>query len=110
VDTQHLHANIQPTTACLTDLYLTSFTPVANPMNLADATIEWTDTNGLVWTSLNNGQPATSLFRVISCANYQANTAGQPTKKIHAQISCTLYNGTNSIPFNGDAVFSAAHL
>lgn len=79
-------------------------------MNLADVTLEWHDAGGMLWTSANNSQTVKSMFKVTSVENYHNNLSGQPTKKIHAQITCTLYNGTNSMILNGEAVFSAAHL
>jgi len=100
----------QTATSCYMNFYPTLVTPIANPMNLADVTIEWRDASGNLYTSSNNTQPAKSGFKIISVANYQNNSSGQPTKIIHAKVTCTLYNGTNSMVLDGDVVFSIAHL
>ncbi len=106
------YANIatNPASGCYLNFYPKVTTPVPNSSNLANVTLEWCDGSGVWWTSTNNNQPVTSMFQVLSVDNYQNNVSGQPTKKLHARISCTLYNGTNSILLSGDAVFSVAHL
>jgi hypothetical protein len=79
-------------------------------MNLADVTIEWHDAGGNLYTTANNSQPYNSMFKIVSVKNYQNNASGQPTKEIHAKVTCTLYNGTNSMLLSGDLVFSVAYL
>jgi PKD repeat protein len=70
---------------------------IANPLNLSNVILEWTDSNGTVYTSENNGQPITSGFKIVAVENYLNNEYGQKTKKITAQFNCWLYNGTNSV-------------
>jgi PKD repeat protein len=109
-DTYYMHVTINPTTVCQADMYMTGISGIANPMNLACAVIEWRDANDTLWTSQNNNQTATKcFFRILSVENYLNNSNGQPTKKVHIQISCTLYNGSSSVPFAGDAVFALGY-
>lgn len=97
-------------TSCYANFYPTFITPVANPMNLANVTLEWHDASGNLYTSNNNSQPTQSMFKILSVSPYQNNTSGQPTKQIHAKVHCTLYNGTNTAVLDGDMVFSVAYL
>ena len=78
-------------------------------MNLADVMISWRDAGGTLWTTAGNAQPIGSMFKIISVDNYIENVNGQPTKKIHARVICTLFNGSNSIPMSGDVVFGVAY-
>jgi PKD repeat protein len=110
VEIYHKNVATQSATTCSADFYPTFITPLANPMNLANVTIEWHDASGNLYTTSNNSQPNKSMFQIISVSNYQNNISGQPTKIIHAKVTCTLYNGTNSILLNGDVTFSIAHL
>ena len=109
---QTYYANVatQNTSTCYNNFYPLTTTPITNPMNLADVTIEWNDAGGNLYTSYNNSQPTTSMFTIISVDNYQNNSNGQPTKKIHAKVSCTVYSSTNSMVLEGDVVFAVAHL
>jgi PKD repeat protein len=108
--TSHTNASTSSVTVCNVNFYPTITTPLANPKNLSDVTLEWRDASGTLYTSSNNSQPGKSMFKVISIDNYQNNTGGQPTKIIHAKVSCTLYNGTSSIQLTGETAFSVAHL
>lgn len=81
-----------------------------NPNALSNTTISWTDASGTVYTSNNALQPATSYFKVISVDPYSNNSLGQTTKKVHAQLKCTLYNGTSTLLLdNCDLVFGVAY-
>ncbi len=105
----NLNGATQNPGACNTYFYPKITTPIINAQNLGNVTVEWHDGNGNLFTSNNNAQPQKSFFKIISVEPYQNNINGQPTKKIHATVTCTLYNGTNSIPFTGDVVFSVAY-
>ncbi len=100
----------QTATTCYMNFYPTLIAGISNPTKLADVSIEWVDANGLLWTSQNANQTIFSVFKILSVDPYQNNTSGQPTKKIHAKVSCILTNGSNSMPFSGDIVFSVAYL
>jgi PKD repeat protein len=84
--------------------------PITNSTSLSNVIVNWTDASGLVYTSNNSSQPGTSYFKVLSVDPYNNNASGQTTKKIHAQLKCTLYNGSNTITLdNGDVVFAVAY-
>lgn len=94
---------------CATN-YTYMVTPSANPLNLSNVILEWTDSNGITYTSENNSQPATSGFRVTSVEEYKLNTSGQKTKKITARLNCTLYNGTSTVLLeDAELVFAIAY-
>jgi hypothetical protein len=96
-------------TGCTSGFFEGTVTPYANPTNLNNVGIEWYDAGGNLWKSANNNQHAKSLFKVISVAEYKANSLGQATKIINATVTCQLYNGVDSIPLNGNVVFGVAH-
>ena len=110
--TEVAHVNIptKTVTYCYMNFYAPNTTPMQNQNNLSDVMLEWCDANGKWWTSTDNNQSTKSMFKIISVDNYQNNISGQPTKKIHAKISCTLYNSSTPMDFEGDVVFSIAHL
>lgn len=72
--------------------------------------IEWTDANGVTWTSQNPLQPGTSTFQVTESVEYGPNENGIPTRKLHILATCTLYNGNNTMQLqNADIVFGFGH-
>jgi len=101
---------IAPVTSCYNYFTPNLPTPLANPMNMADVKIEWRDAAGNLYTTYNNSQPFNSMFKIVSVTNYKNNNSGQPTKMIHARVTCTLYNGSSSTLFTGDITFSVAYL
>ncbi len=107
---KHINAETQNEVLCRNDFNLTDTIIAVNPGNFSDVTIEWKDANGNLFTSVNDSQPSTSMFKIISVENFLANSIGQPTKKIKAKISCALFNGTTRIVLTGDVAFSVAHL
>ncbi|HET6991556.1 MAG TPA: PKD domain-containing protein [Bacteroidia bacterium] len=81
-----------------------------NPFGLSNVTIEWKDAAGTIYTSDNSAQPSSSYFKLISVDDYDNNSSGQETKKIHFNFRCMVYNGTNSLLIdNGDAVIAVAY-
>jgi PKD repeat protein len=110
VEVYHRNVATQTASNCFVDFFTGAVTPIANAFNLSGVVIEWRDTGGVLWTSQNNGQPAKSEFKILSVDPYQNNSSGQPTKKIHANVSCMLYNGTSTMLFSGDVVFCTAYL
>ncbi|HWY38667.1 MAG TPA: PKD domain-containing protein, partial [Bacteroidia bacterium] len=82
----------------------------ANPMAFSNVIVSWTNASGTTFTSNNAAQPATSYFKIVSVDPYNTNQNGQSTRKIHALVKCTLYNGTGSITLdNADVVFAVAY-
>ena len=110
-DTFEKYIIIPTTSTSYPEIAMLPGNAVPNPMHLANVVVEWADINGTWWTSNSlSGQSNKSMFRIISVSDYQNNNAGQKTKKIHAKINCTLYNGTQSIQMdNADIVFSVAY-
>lgn len=98
-------------TDCSSRFIFPAATPLGNLLNLSNVVVEWTDTDGRVWTSNNNSQSSSrSMFRIISVTDYISNQNGEPTKKIHAKFSCTLYNGFRSINMSDvETIFAVAH-
>ncbi|MBK9285957.1 MAG: PKD domain-containing protein [Sphingobacteriaceae bacterium] len=85
-------------------------TAISNPFNLSNVIVEWTNSNGDVYSSVGNSQPITSSFKIISVEEYLKNDNGKNTKKVWAKINCKLYNGTNTIDLeNGEFVFAFAY-
>jgi PKD repeat protein len=110
-DTYNYTIHTNNPTNCVTYLYPTTNQAIANPTNLSTVIIEWTDANGILWTSFDNKQTAEkSLFNITKIENYVADTEGRPTKKIQAIITCKLYNGANSILLqNANLSFTVAY-
>ncbi len=90
--------------------YTISSSPVANMNNLGTIIVEWTDANGIDYSTSNITQPSGSSFQILSVDNYQFNENGQATQKIHAKISCLLSSGSSNVTItDGDVVFAIAH-
>jgi hypothetical protein len=106
----YYNANTQGNPQFSANQKLVSFTPITNPFAFMNVVIRWTDANGLVYTSDDPSQPASSKFTLLSVENYHNNEENQTVKKLHVQFNCMVYNGTNSIPItNGDAVIVVAY-
>jgi PKD repeat protein len=99
--------NTQFYSQCATNYSVTSVsTLTASTLSSSKVIVKWTDQSGLVYTSDNPSQPSTSYFQVLSVENYHDNESGINTKKIHAKIKCTVYNGSLSkLIDNADAIF-----
>ncbi len=109
---RRMNVSTQGPTSCFANYY-DIVNSVNSPYNLAGVIIEWRDAGGTLYTSLNDGQLKKSYFNIISVENYINNANGQATKKIHAKISCTLYNLTNTssvVMDNAEIVFAVGHL
>jgi PKD repeat protein len=107
---KRINAATQTATTCYNDFYPTDTIAANNPGNLSDVTIEWRDANGKLYTSYSNSQPLHSMFKVTLSEGHANNINGQPTQKVKAKISCTLFNGTDSKILSGDVTFAVAHL
>jgi len=96
-------------TLCTTNYLVLANIPLSNPMAYSNIVVKWVDGSGIEWSSNNNLQPAGSYFKIISVSDYHTNELGQKTKKLHVHFKCNVYNGTNSMPVNGDAVVVVAY-
>lgn len=67
---------------------------------LSTIIINWTDANGVVYTSNSIAQPKESFFEIISVSEGERNENGQPTKKIKAKFKCKLYADTRTVTLN----------
>jgi PKD repeat protein len=95
---QYANINVPSTYGCASFFHLSTLSTVLDPLDLKGIIIEWTDPSGKLWTSNNDLQTsANSSFKIVSVENYLNNENGDPTKKIQVELSCKLYNGTNSI-------------
>jgi PKD repeat protein len=83
---------------------------IENPFKSSRVLINWTDANGVVYTSKHSSQPNASNFEVVSTANHSVNENGQPTKKVQVKFSCKVYNGTQSLSMNNvDVIIAIAY-
>ncbi len=104
------HCQTQSYTQGVMGFYYLPGPTITNPNSLSNVTINWTDAAGTVYTSDNASQPSTSYFQVTAVSPYSSNSSGQTTKKVQAQLKCTLYNGSNTITLdNGNVAFGLAY-
>lgn len=90
--------------------YMAAQNANANPLGFSNITITWTDAAGMVYSSANSYQPYNSFFKILSVDDYQNNSTGQRTKKIHLNFKCKLYSTSDSLQVdNGDAVIAVAY-
>ncbi len=96
--------------SCAANYTVSSVNQTPNTLGLSNIIINWTDANGVVYTSKNPLQPANSYFTIVSVENYDNNSNGQTTKKLHIKFKCTVYNGSSSILIdNADAIMCVAY-
>jgi PKD repeat protein len=110
-DVQHSFVAVQSSLVCASFFRQTTLTTIADPLNLSGIVIEWTDSNGSVWTSNNDKQTSeNSSFKIVSVEDYINNENGDPTKKVQVEFSCKLYNGTSAIEItNAKATIAIAY-
>ncbi|NND06590.1 MAG: hypothetical protein HKN87_09435 [Saprospiraceae bacterium] len=78
---------------------------------LGKVTIDYIDDSGVIFTSNFLKQPADSYFEILTAEDFEANAAGQPTKKLHMEFLTTLFSeyGDQSIQLEGKTVFAVAY-
>ncbi len=96
-------------TVCTTNYLVMANIPMSNPMAISNIVVKWTDVSGTEWSSNSNLQPASSYFKIISASDYHTNELGQKTKKLLVRFKCQVYNGSNSMPMDGDAIVVVAY-
>lgn len=75
----------------------------------SNVTVEWTDANGITYSSAN-GVGLNNTFQVLSVEDYDNNENGQRTKKVKMLVTCTLFNGSNTVQLdNAEIVFALAY-
>jgi PKD repeat protein len=83
---------------------------IENPFKSSRAIVNWTDANGVVYTSKHSSQPNASNFEIVSTENYVVNENGQSTKKVHVKFNCKVYNGALSLSMNNvDVIIAVAY-
>lgn len=84
-----------------------------NPLSLSQVNIEYTDSNGIIYSNKKGNQSSlpNSYFEVIRISDYDDNENGQKTKKIEAKAKILLFNDNGaSIEFKSDdIVFAVAY-
>lgn len=90
--------------------YKATFLPIQNNRVFSSVTLLLTDPNGVVYTSHDLVQPASSSFQILSVNDYKTNDAGLPTKSLKVKFNCVLKNGNSQITLtNGEAVVAIAY-
>ncbi|MCE3227391.1 MAG: domain containing protein [Bacteroidetes bacterium] len=79
--------------SCSTNFLVNTVT-TAPSLDLSNITITWTDASGVVYSSSNYQQPASSYFQIVSVENFDKNENNELTKKIKVKFRCNVYNGT----------------
>lgn len=90
--------------------YTAAFTPYLNPSLLSAVTIQFTDQNGVMYSSADQQQPGSSKFEIVSVEEYKPSDKGEPTKKIRINFNCS-FNSSNG-PVNitgGEAVIAVSY-
>lgn len=67
----------------------------------AKVSINYTDENGITYTSDNALQPGNSQLEILSVDDFVNNENGQPVKKVKLRFNCVLYHGSQSITLQG---------
>lgn len=69
-----------------------------------EITLQWRDENGRFFSTGAKKQPAGSYLRLSSPEAYEANSAGDATRKMQLDIRCWAYNGSDSLLIELDEV------
>lgn len=86
------------------------FREIKNAMAPSKIIINYTDENGIVYSSVNPNQPGTSSFELEEVSNYEPNENNQNTKKLKIKFSCMVYNGNQSLSINNaETVIAVAY-
>lgn len=104
------HVVTQNYSACSVNYEISSINPIPNPYALSNVIVNWTDQNGVSYTSDNVLQPISSYFKIIEVSSYKNNENNQMTKKIKIQFKCRVYgNGTYLTIDNAEAIIAVAY-
>lgn len=75
-----------------------------------EVSIQWIDSQGIIWRSDRGIQESSAFFTVAESASYHSNEKGQKTRKMRVLFDCTLYNDTGQGRlFSGSGVIAVAH-
>lgn len=90
--------------ACAANFSMPGINYTNKRVSLSKVGIQFTDANGVVFTSDHPLQPTASDFRIISVEDFVKNEKDQPVKKVKLTFNCTLYNGSRSVSLQGSEV------
>lgn len=71
----------------------------------ANISLQFTDENGIIYSSDNSTQPETSTFEILSVEEFERNEKGEPVKRVKLKFNCLVFNGTKKINLNGKEVY-----
>jgi PKD repeat protein len=71
--------------------------PVFDTQHTATVTVEWTDANGIVYSSDMAAQDRNSNFRILSSAPYLINERNQATQALDVLFNCKVSNGRQTV-------------
>lgn len=74
--------------------------------------IEYTDNQGIIYSSAIQNQPQSSYFQIIEISDYQNNELSLPTKKIKANFKVRVFSINNplqSLDIEGETTFAIAY-
>ena len=110
ISTYYRHVNTAADLTLVANMNYNNGAAVANPLSLSNVTVNYTDADGLVWTSLDPMGHSNSHFKVAAVEDYDMNENGMPTKKVTIDFKCKVYNsGNTKIISQGSAVFAFAY-
>lgn len=110
-DTMEISKNINTgsNTDCRAN-FIKEVIPVEDPLNLTTVLVEWTDENGITYSSAEMKQDINTNFSVLGSEVYKANINGMKTQLLKLHINCKLSNGSNTIEIkNLEGKMAVAH-
>ena len=103
---------VLPTNECMASMTFPQLTPLPNTMSLSTVSIEYTNTNGTVFSSTNSPSGSDGFFQITGTEDYPDNANGDKVKKISMRFSCRLYNALQTEYVDmavSDGVFAVAY-
>ncbi len=96
-----------PQITCMVSYLYPNWVPMSNAAALSNAIIEWTDNNGVLYSSENGAQADNSYFKINSVEDYANNSNGEKVKKLGVQFHCRLYNSSQAAYVDIDVIEAA---
>lgn len=104
------HLVTQNYSACSINYEISSINPIPNPFALSNVVVNWTDNNGVTYSSNHVSQPIDSYFKIMEINNYKSNENNQMTKKIKVKFKCRVYANGNYLTIdNAEAIIAVAY-
>src|ERR1043166_5750988 len=87
----------------------TEITEVKDALNLSTISVEWTDENGVVYSTAKVSGNTANAFRIIESSDYKLNDNGKPTRYLKVKFDAQLSDGAKLIQMkNMEAVVAVA--